>query len=275
MKICTACNTTYSDDTLNFCLVDGTTLTPEKNITFDQVPFSYNPGSWSETETPTQVSGTPVSYPNTEPPTGASSFPSYVPQNFSSSPPPPSNPSRGLMFPAIVAGAVIFGIIAGVLMATSWNKPGTVYPVAIKNPAANTPSNSASVTNAPAYTNAAPANNSVLSNPNKAASSQKFDLTGTWRGKFNEASATLNITTQRGDSFSGTLSKNGYVVEFTGQINQTKRTVSIKETKVLKTPPNLIWNLGENSGTISEDGKTMSGTGKDKNVSYGWSFTRD
>jgi hypothetical protein len=275
MKICTACDTAYSDDTLNFCLVDGTTLTPQKNITFEQVPFSYNPGSWSDAEVPTRISKEPVTFPNSEPtPTVASfpSTPSYIPRQFSS-PPPASAPNRSFMYlAALVGGTLIFGVVAGVLLATNWNKSGSRYPVASKNFPANTAGNSAVVTNAPVYTNSAPASN--LSNTNKTAS-QKIDLTGMWKGKFNEAAATLNITTQNGATFSGTLSKNGYLVEFTGRINQAQRTVAIKETKVLKTPPNLMWNLGTDDGTISENGKTMGGTGSDKNVSYAWSFTRE
>jgi hypothetical protein len=39
------------------------------------------------------------------------------------------------------------------------------------------------------------------------------------------------------------------------------------------------WNLGEDEGTVSADGKKMSGTGKDPlgeslGMTYQWSFTR-
>lgn len=272
MKICTACNATYSDETLNYCLIDGTTLTPEKYISFEQVPFSYKVGSWSETETPTQVSNQTDFSSNSEtPPTAASSFSPtlpFVPQKFPS--PPSGKPSRSFMNLPITAGAVVFGIAIGLLMATNRNNPAEpeIRVVASKNSAAN-----AAVTNTAVITNSAPTNEAFIFETNGTLS-KKIDLTGTWKGKFNESSAVLLITAHKGETFSGTLSKNGYVVEFVGRINYAKSSVSIKETKVLEMPPGSRWNLGEDNGTISENGKAMRGTGKDKNISYGWSFTK-
>jgi len=272
MKICTACNAAYSDDTLNYCPVDGTTLTPEKKISFEQVPFSYKVGSWSETETPTQISNQTDFSSNSEaPPTAASSFsptPPFVPQKFPS--PPGSKPSSNSMNLPIIAGAVVFGIAIGLMMAANRNNPAEpeIRVVASKNSAANV-----AVANTAVITNSAPANEAFISETNKPLS-KKTNLTGAWKGKFNESPAVLLITAHNDETFSGTLSKNGYVVEFVGQINYAKSSVSIKETKVLETPPGSKWNLGEDNGTISENGKAMRGTGKDKNISYGWSFTK-
>jgi len=52
--------------------------------------------------------------------------------------------------------------------------------------------------------------------------------------------------------------------------------VTIKETRVLS---GSGWSLGENTGELSADGRTMSGTGGDAmsaqlGLSYSWSFTR-
>jgi hypothetical protein len=271
MKICTVCNTTYSDDALNFCLTDGSMLISKKDVSFDQVPFPYEPGSWSDEEVPTQVSGRPVSSPNSEAPLTAapSSTPKVVRQNFSSF--RSASQNRSFMLPAIVAGAVIFGVVIGLLMATNRNGAGSTYSVMNTNSSKATMTNAAAVANTTVSTNSAP--NSVLPQP-KQTTSGKIDLIGVWKGKFNKIPATLNIKTQEGETFSGTLSKAGYLVEFTGQFDKERRTVSIKETKVLKTPPDSVWNLGKDLGNISENGREMSGFGSDHRVSYEWSFTK-
>src|SRR6185369_14819607 len=128
MKICTACDATYGDETI-FCPMDGTTLTPEKNLSFDQVPFPYSRGSWIESEAPTEDTNHQEFSINPEPPpTVTSSFsppPAYVPQNFSPSPPSP-NSSRSSNFIWIVAGAVILGF-AGFFMMVTQNRTSGVY----------------------------------------------------------------------------------------------------------------------------------------------------
>jgi len=50
----------------------------------------------------------------------------------------------------------------------------------------------------------------------------------------------------------------------------------MRQTKVISGEG---WNLGEDTGTISSDGKRMSGTGKDEfggsfGLTYQWSFSR-
>jgi hypothetical protein len=174
------------------------------------------------------------------------------------------------MLPVIVAGVVIFGVVIGLLMTTNRNGSGANYSVVRTNTSVAKVVNG-SPANPTVYTNSAP--NSVLPQT-KQTPAGKFELVGTWKGKFNNVPATLEITTQKGETFSGTLRKNGYLVEFTGRLNKESRAVSIKETKVLKTPSDSIWNLGKDIGSISEDGREMSGTGADQRVSYDWSFTR-
>jgi hypothetical protein len=280
MKTCTACSTKYSDDTLSFCPVDGTTLTPEKQISYEQVPFSYEPGSWSGAEIPPPPSENPNYISNFGPPPAANSFslppPLPVPQNISSTG-PRRNSNHRLLFPAVAVGAVLLAAVVVLLMATGSDNSGTgSYPVAARANSNVTVrvANTTVVNSAPAPAKSAPANTSALSNTGKPIS-RKIDFTGIWKGKFNNVPATLSITTQQGDVFSGTLSKNGYVIELSGKINFEKGTVAITETAVLQTPANSKWNLGTDDGTISEDGKSMSGTGKDKNGSYPWSFIKD
>jgi hypothetical protein len=62
--------------------------------------------------------------------------------------------------------------------------------------------------------------------------------------------------------------------EFEGTING--ETVHMKQTKVLS---GSDWSLGEDSGTVSGDGKQMTGTGKDEmggalGISYQWTFSQ-
>jgi hypothetical protein len=286
MKICTACNATYSDDTLTFCPVDGTTLTPRKDISIDQVPFSYESSSWSDIETST--SSQAGSFTNSEPPIIADTFyePPPAPQNFS--PAPQSKHRQSSMFPLVVTGSIILAVVAGALMMAISGNSGDDYPEVRVNSgvslrvanitSVNAARSNAAVTTAQDYTNSAPANNSSNIEAGKMTSkpiSRKTDFTGIWKGKFNEMPATLSITTQKDDTFSGTLSKNGYVVKLIGKINFAKGTVSITETEVLQTPSSSKWNLGTDDGIVSNGGKSMNGTGRDKNGSYSWSFTKD
>jgi hypothetical protein len=290
MKICTACNSTYSDETLIFCPSDGTTLTPEKKISFDQVPFPYGSGNWSDAEE--AASSGADSFSNPEPPVAATfPQPPWAPQNLTSA--PNRNANRSSILP-VAAGAVAVIAFAGLLAfiisgSSNYDEPevrvrsantvrlanGTSVRAEPEN-IVRTNANTAVAVNGPATTaNAAPANNTAVAiNVPVRSISRKTDFTGIWQGKFNEEPAVLSITTQKGDNFSGTLSKKGYIIVISGKIDFDKGTVSVMETEVLQTPPNLNWNLGTNDGKIFDGGKMMSGVGSDKKSSYSWSFTK-
>lgn len=261
MKICTACNTVYSDDTLNFCLDDGTALTLHNNLPPAQ-PFSVNADSFSSAEVPTQVSRLPNFSSKSElPPTIASSYsptPSFIPQNFSSSP-PTAGSNRRFWYLGIIAGAVIFGVAVSMLVAVNRSKWSGKRDNSSNNSAIRTFSS-------PVINSSVPESKETIY--------PEFDLTGVWKGRFSDTESSLNINLQKGRTFSGTLTKSEYIVEFVGQINYETRAVSMRETKVLKTPAGGIWYLGNNNGTISADGKKMSGKGKDKNMSYDWNYTK-
>ena len=127
--------------------------------------------------------------------------------------------------------------------------------------------------------NANTANTRPQSSPSPGGTplqTNKINVTGTWKGKFDGANATLMIDKQEGDSFTGTLSMHETLVAIAGRIDQDTRQVTINETRVLKenlkkyTP----WKLGKNVGSISSDGKSMKGKGKDATHSYSWSFSK-
>jgi serine/threonine protein kinase len=102
------------------------------------------------------------------------------------------------------------------------------------------------------------------------------NLSGTWTGTYGplQQAATLTIKNYKGNSFEGVLEQGGTRVALEGTING--ETVHIKQSKVLS---GSDWSLGEDSGTVSTDGKQMTGTGKDEmggalGISYQWTFSR-
>ncbi len=102
------------------------------------------------------------------------------------------------------------------------------------------------------------------------------DLTGTWTGTYGPMGqpATLVVKEQRGDSFSGVLTQGAVRIAVSGMLDA--RQLTIKETNVLSGDG---WSLGEGTGTLSADGRRMSGTGQDPvgaqlGMSYQWAFTR-
>ena len=85
------------------------------------------------------------------------------------------------------------------------------------------------------------------------------------------------ITSGEGNSFSGTKTQGSNQVAFVGTINPATRAVSMRETRVLKGRPysnGTGWSLGTESGTLSADGKKLSGKGKDQYQAYTWSYTK-
>ncbi len=102
------------------------------------------------------------------------------------------------------------------------------------------------------------------------------DLRGTWTGTYGPLgnAATLVIKNHNGETFDGVLEQGAIKVAVNGTIRTT--AIHMKQTKVLSGEG---WNLGEDTGTISSDGKRMSGTGKDEfggsfGLTYQWTFSR-
>ncbi|HEY9504263.1 MAG TPA: serine/threonine-protein kinase [Pyrinomonadaceae bacterium] len=102
------------------------------------------------------------------------------------------------------------------------------------------------------------------------------DLRGTWAGTYGPlgSAATLVIKSHKGRIVEGELSQGPVIVAFTGTVDSG--SINLKQTRVLRGDG---WSLGEDSGTISADGKTISGTGTDTTggpfgMSYQWTFRR-
>jgi serine/threonine protein kinase len=109
-----------------------------------------------------------------------------------------------------------------------------------------------------------------------AGTSIPRNLSGTWTGTYGplQQTATLTIENYKGNSFEGVLEQGETRVAFEGTIDG--QTLHMKQLKILS---GSDWSLGEDTGTISSDGKRMTGTGKDAmggalGISYPWTFSR-
>ena len=111
-----------------------------------------------------------------------------------------------------------------------------------------------------------------------APASTDVDLRGTWTGTYGHmaTAAKLVIKNHNGDKLDGTLEQGPVRVAFSGTYDAVSRSLKLKQTRVLSGEG---WSLGEDSGKLSNDGRTISGTGKDEmggplGLEYQWTFTR-
>ena len=105
---------------------------------------------------------------------------------------------------------------------------------------------------------------------NKIADDNKF--IGTWSGKFDIRTATMLITKQEGNNFEGKVTINLRTVinqEVKGTFDPATNKVTIKDQLRSKFK-------GVYSGTLSEDGTTISGNFKTNldNKNYNFSFSK-
>jgi hypothetical protein len=102
------------------------------------------------------------------------------------------------------------------------------------------------------------------------------DLRGTWTGTYGPLNqpTTLTIKHHEGNKIDGVLEQGATRVAFKGTI--ASGTIQMTQTAVLSGEG---WSLGEDTGTVTDDGKRISGTGKDAfggslGMTYQWSFSR-
>src|ERR1041384_1464600 len=102
------------------------------------------------------------------------------------------------------------------------------------------------------------------------------DLRGTWAGTYGPmGSATkLTIKNQNGADLDGVLEQGTVRVAFKGNYDSQSRTLTMNQTEVLSGEG---WSLGQDVGKLSEDGKNLTGTGKDPlgeslGITYQFSF---
>lgn len=113
-----------------------------------------------------------------------------------------------------------------------------------------------------------------IAGTNKTEAFRPSDLVGTWEGLFDQAqyACTLEIERVEGNTFFGTLKPQGALIAISGFIDIDTQQISFMETKIISLGNNSGWVLGNNRGTLSNDGKYISGTGVGGTSTYKWSF---
>ena len=128
--------------------------------------------------------------------------------------------------------------------------------------------------------NSAPQTVNVNSAPVQPPSSidSPTNLKGTWAGTYGPAgyATKLVINNLKDNALDGVLEQGATRVAFKGTFDPQSRSVRLTQTEVLS---GADWSLGEDVGTLSADGKKLSGTGKDAvgglmGISYNWTFER-
>jgi serine/threonine protein kinase len=119
-------------------------------------------------------------------------------------------------------------------------------------------------------------NTATVPSPETVPSTE--DLRGTWVGTYGPLSYATNlvIKNHNGDQLDGTLEQGTIRIAFSGTYDPASRVLKMKQTELLSGEG---WSLGEDTGKLSDDGKRISGTGKDAlggalGMSYEWSFRR-
>ena len=105
------------------------------------------------------------------------------------------------------------------------------------------------------------------------------NLLGHWKGSWNYwgdrgGTWTMDIDRVKGDNFYGTLYQGGAEVTFEGKFDADGRKVFFHETKVIKLGSYSQWLLGTYDGSLSDDGRFLSGSGKDSWDGYDWDVTK-
>jgi eukaryotic-like serine/threonine-protein kinase len=105
-----------------------------------------------------------------------------------------------------------------------------------------------------------------------------FDLKGTWEGTYGPFNnpTKLIINHQQGHDLDGVIEQGSVRVAFKGICDPLTRSVQLTQTEVLS---GADWSLGVDVGTLSDDGRKLTGTGKDEvggmiGIAYNWTFER-
>ncbi len=102
------------------------------------------------------------------------------------------------------------------------------------------------------------------------------DLLGSWQGNwgYNTGDCSIQITRVEGDSFYGTLRKEGAEILFEGTFDPAARVIYFEETEIVTLGSEIAeWSLGTNHGRMTRDGAVIFGTGTDKFGEYAWALT--
>jgi hypothetical protein len=286
MKSCPTCSRTYSDDTMTFCLVDGAVLSApydSQDTASSREPRQTDPHTAQTEYYDSQRDQATIQSP-------APQYNYGQQQSWAAATPPP-RPGRSyvwlmavaaLLLVAFGAGLAIFlsraGLFGGSNSSSGVKEKETVSSNNSSNDNRSSANNQSGTSNEPVVSSSPATASKPGATPSPSATpAPSLNIAGTWTGTYTVDPATLTISSQTGDNVSGTLNSGGYLIAVSGSVNPTTRAIVLRETSVLKrtTVKYANWTLGVNSGTVSADGKRMSGRGKAKGQSgYSWSFTK-
>lgn len=261
MKSCPTCNRTYPDDTLAFCLVDGSVLSAP-----------YDPEATQSFLFPS----------NTEPPRVDKTIPAAFSQpKFSADFKQNQAVDKPKRKSGLIFGVIIIIVLAiGMAIGLGWNSLFGGGNSKAKQSESENQNNNIASNPSPTARPSASATVTAQSTPSPKSTpsiAKKIDVAGTWTGTFANRDAVLFINSQNGDSFSGILKNSKKaIVSISGHINFETRQISIQENRVVEeATEGPAWVLGSENGSLSADGKKMSGSGKDKaGHNYTWTFSK-
>ncbi len=251
MKSCPTCNRTYPDDTLAFCLIDGSVLSAAYDPRTKRAGANEPP--------PTEILHSTPGRPETAPPRLQPTMPNSSPVYPAASQPISNSSGKQWLAVGIAAFLVLIAgfvfLLAGRVWMSSRNSGEQNRDLKSEAPGAKNTSAST-----PLPENSPPT---------------KLDVAGRWVGISDDSPATLVISSSEDNSYEGieTAGLGRVTIAVDIQVNPESRHITINETRILDGEGG--WNLGTNNGTISSDGNKMSGTARDvKGKTYSWSFTR-
>lgn len=275
MKTCQTCNRTYDDDTLSFCLYDGSIL----------ITGSNDPQATQRMSVP----------PNTDPYAAKDFHPPHA------QPPPPvqspqlqygawaqpqkSGSGGGKMWLVVGGIAAALLLVAGVGLGIVLSQGDWFGANESNNRSGNNSTRESSNYNRSGVATTSTPQPTPQPTPQATPTpdvpvAEKLGLVGKWSGTQNRRPATLTITSGEGNSFNGIKYQGENQVSFVGTIDPVTRRMTIRETKLLKGTPysnGSGWSLASETGALSADGRKISGTGTDeytRKSPYTWSYTR-
>jgi hypothetical protein len=265
MKTCQTCHRTYGDDTLSFCLHDGSIL----------IASEVDPGATlripSAQRTEPFASNAELS--------GQSPAPSLPPQpqlqrDAWAQPQKQGGGGKAWVVVAGIAALLLLavGVTVGIVLSRGNLLGGND---------SNTQSNKNERSDYRPYNGTGNTTNTPQPTPTPEVSvAEKLGLIGNWSGTQNSGAATLTITGGEGNTFTGTKFQRANQISFAGTIDPATRLITIRETKLLKGIPyngKSGWSLASETGALSADGRKISGTGTDeysRKTPYRWSYTK-
>jgi hypothetical protein len=207
MKQCTKCRQSYADDSLFFCLSDGTPLVSPADSPLEE----------------TVIRSTPFVF---------------------------AQPAKQRVSPLLAYSLIaILALIAGGGL-VFWLKPGKeTSSVSIPKP-------------------------EISPSAPKPPIEENLDIEGKWVGTFSGKPATFVFNrTENKNKFLGTLTRPPFEIAIAADVGLDARQVIFDEKSVIR---GKGWGtLGTSRGSISIDGKSMTGGGRDEHgKSYTWSFSK-